>query len=77
MSCLSKANLQITVGGGSARVQRASFKKLLHILRCQHANFPAAESAWRKQRGTKGEQKEARDVRFGCDQWCRENRFVI
>ena len=36
------------------------FKKLLHILRCQHANFPAAESAWRKQWGTKGEQGEAR-----------------
>ena len=28
ISCLSKANLQITVGGRSARVERAPFKKL-------------------------------------------------
>ena len=49
----------------------------LQILRCQHANFPAAQSAWQKQWGAKGEQEEARDVGFSCDQWGRENRFVI
>ena len=74
MSCLSKTNLQVTVGVGVPRLAGIHLKSL-HILRCQHANFPAAKSAWRKQWGTKGEQEEARDVDFSCDQWRRENRL--
>ena len=76
MSCLSKANLQITVGVGVPACSGHRFKNL-HILRSQYANFPTAESAWRKQWGTKGEQEEVRDTGFSCDQWGCENRLFL
>ena len=57
--------------------QRALYNSYLYILRSQYANFPAAQSAWRKQWGTMGEQEEARDVGFSCDQWGRENRLFV
>ena len=63
MSCISKANLQITVGVGVLACSGHPFTNL-YILRCLHANFPAAKSAWQKTMGNKGRTKGAEGHRF-------------
>ena len=61
-----------TVGVMNAMSEELFLKNLLlallYILRWQYANFPVAKSAWQKQWGTMGEQEEARDLGFSCDQ---------